>query len=112
MEDDPVLSPEEAPGPKFSLFQVATTGIIVLMAATTAISWYFIRKRQVEQEGVSSSPKPVAERPKEEGDRIARLEKKIAEQFGKADHTFVNRFKLVPQEEQRQTKKDTAETIR
>ncbi len=79
MEDDPVLSPEEAPGPKFSLFQVATTGIIVLMAATTAISWYFIRKRQVEQEGASPSAKAVAERPKEEGDRIARLEKKIAE---------------------------------
>lgn len=43
---------------------------------------------------------------------IFTLEKKIAEQFGKADHTFVNRLKLVPQEEQRQTKKDTAETIR
>ncbi len=75
MKDDPVLSPEEAPAPKFSFFQVASTGIIVLMGATTFISWYFIRKQQVNQEG--TSPKPAVEQPKEELDRVGKLENRI-----------------------------------
>ena len=37
------------------------------------------------------------------------LEKKLADQFGKADQTFVNRFKLAAQ---RQTRNESSETIR
>ncbi len=76
MDDDPILSPEEAPSPNFSFFQVATTAIVVLMAATTAISWYFIRKRQVAEE--TAQPKVSVEQTKEQTDRISLLEAKLA----------------------------------
>ncbi len=75
MDDDPILSPEEAPAPKFSVFQVASTAIVVLMASTTAISWYFIRKKQVEHE--ASAPKVIAKPTEEETDRITILEEKV-----------------------------------
>lgn len=40
------------------------------------------------------------------------LEKQIAEQFGKADQTFVNRVQLLTRAAQRQTEKENDETIR
>ncbi|MDP6957372.1 MAG: tetratricopeptide repeat protein [Planctomycetota bacterium] len=75
MDDDPILSPEEAPEPKFSFFQVATTAIVVLMAATTAISWYFIRKKQVGEQSIK--PKVAVEQTQEEIDRITLLEQRL-----------------------------------